>query len=410
MTDEVTPQAQPSAPKKDEKKPAANGSTQGQGGGRNPRRNMSRSGSVGAPNSGPPRPSSGASNKRNQSNTRAAPDSASTDAKKGDDNRKQDQRGGRPQGNGNPRHRKGSSVQVPRQGGTNSRDLSRQNSTKQTSSSPAPAAIGPTAPSDGTDALSSLQRVIADLKTASPSGQSANMNNPLAAPVPVPASQSTSSLPANAPVFHPGAIAFPGSAPNNEPPRHRKAASLGAGTMSGGFNAFSPNLGSMMEDVMEEGHSGTYEEGEIPDPPFQPGSHQRRALSQSFTAPRFAALAAQQEQNELPSPSGRPQLAPGFMFGARRRPSAQIPVGTPIGEEGDMNFQFPQQHMQPQNFMDPDGGHRKEGSGEINGIMAEQVRVRCRLPYSILIALHRSLCRRKLKRCNSSNRCCTSSS
>lgn len=375
MTDEVTPQTQSNAPKKDEKKPAANGSTPGQGGGRNPRRNMSRSGSVGANNGGPPRPSSGASNKRNQSKSRAATENAGADARKGDDGKKPEQRGGKPQGNNNPRHRKGSSVQAPRPGGPNSRDLSRQNSGKQPSSSPAPAAPAPALPSEGSDALSSLQRVIGELKTSSPSVQSANMSNPLAAPIPVPASQSTSNLPVNAPVFHPGAIAFPGSTPTNEAPRHRKAASLGASSLPSSFNAFSPGLGSMMEDVLEEGPHGSYEEGEIPDSTFQPGAHQRRSLSQSFTAPRFAALAAQQEQGDMGSPSGRPQLAPGFMFGGRRqRPSTQMTMGPPINEE-DIGFQFPQQHAQ-QNFnIEAEATHRKEGSGEISGIMAEQVRL-----------------------------------
>ncbi|KAJ3553287.1 hypothetical protein NM688_g3701 [Phlebia brevispora] len=135
MTDEVTPQTQASAPKKDEKKPAANGSAQAQGGGRNSRRNISRSGSVGATNKdGPSRPSSGASNKRNQSKSRAANDNTSAEVKKADDAKKADQKGAKSQGNGNPRHRKGSSA--ARQSAHTSRDLSRQNSTKQSSSSP----------------------------------------------------------------------------------------------------------------------------------------------------------------------------------------------------------------------------------------------------------------------------------
>lgn len=45
----------------------------------------------------------------------------------------------------------------------------------------------------------------------------------------------------------------------------------------------------------------------------------------SFTAPRFAALAAAQEQSQL-DPS-RPVLAPAFTFGARRRSSALDPMG-----------------------------------------------------------------------------------
>ena len=141
--------------------------------------------------------------------------------------------------------------------------------------------------------------------------------------------------------------------------------------MQGGYSAFSPNLGSMMEDVVEEGPGGAYEDGEIPEHAFQPGAHQRRALSQSFTAPRFAAL-AQQDQGEVMSPTGRPQLAPSFVFGARRRPSAQMSMGPPISEE-DLGFQFPQQHSQQNYNIEAEPTHRKENSGEISGIMAEQV-------------------------------------
>ena len=336
---------------------------------------MSRSGSTsGGPNAGgPQRPSSGASNRRNPSNP-PANDSGAESKKGGNDNagaKKSNEQRPKPQGNGNQRG--GNTNRRPSQGGRhNTRDsVSRQNSSRQNSGSPATA---PTA-SEGSDALTSLQRVIADLKTASPSVQSASMTNPLgaSAPVPIPASQSASNLPANAPVFQPGAIAFPGSA-GNEAPRHRKAASLGAGgTLPSNFNSYSPNLGSMMEDV-EEGPGGvSFEEGEIQEAPAAP-AHQRRSLSQSFTAPRFAALAAQQEQVDNVGPTGRPQLAPNFMFG-RRRPSAAMPMGPPISEE-DVGFQFPQQHAQ-QNFnMDTapeQNSHRRTESGEISGIMAEQV-------------------------------------
>ena len=91
---------------------------------------------------------------------------------------------------------------------------------------------------------------------------------------------------------------------------------------------------------------------------------------------RFAALAAQQEQDTV-GPTGRPQLAPGFMFGARKR---ALPMGPPINEE-DVGFQFPQQqqHHQQDNFPidtpQQSQGHRKSESGEITGIMAEQVKL-----------------------------------
>jgi protein SSD1 len=343
---------------------------------------MSRSGSTnGGPNaSGPQRPNSGASNRRNASNPPNANDSGAESKKGGNDNsgaKKPDQQRPKPQGNNNPRGGNNGN-RKPSQGSrhNNAREsVSRQSSGRQNSGSPATAPVT----SEGSDALTSLQRVIADLKTASPSVQSANMNNPLggvSAPVPIPTSQSVSNLPVNAPVFQPGAAAFPGSA-GNEAPRHRKAASLGAGgSFPNNFNSYSPNLGSMMEDIEEAPGGASFEEGEIQEA-YVPaaGAHQRRSLSQSFTAPRFAALAAQQEQVEAVGPTGRPQLAPNFMFG-RRRPSAAMPMGPPISEE-DMGFQFPQQHAQ-QNFhtdasSEQTSHRRTESSGEISGIMAEQV-------------------------------------
>ena len=137
-----------------------------------------------------------------------------------------------------------------------------------------------------------------------------------------------------------------------------------------------------MEDAEDSGGNASYEDGEIQETYYQQPGHQPRSQSQSFMAPRFAALAAQQEQADPMGPSGRPQLAPGFMFGARRR-GASGPLAPPINED-DLNFQFPQQQQQQpqqqsqQNFA-PDRshneqGHRKSESAEIGGIMAEQVR------------------------------------
>jgi protein SSD1 len=357
MTDEVTPQTQTSALKKDER------IQQGGNGQKGPKKTMSRSASSGGNGTGPPRPSSGASNKRVPSNPPGGNDSGAESRKGNNDNKKAD-RGGRPQGNGRGGGGNRKSSQSSRPGAQGNREsISRQNSNKQSSGSPAP--VPPT--TEGTDALSAIQRAIADLKTTTP-GQNAPA---------ITASQSGSYLPPNAPVFQPGATAYPGIA-GSEAPRHRKAASLGAGSLSNNhFNNFAPGLGAMMEDVIEEGPGAhSFEDGEIPDTGFQPGP-QRRSLSQSFTAPRFAALAAQQEQPETVGPTGRPQLAPGFMFGARRRPSSHMPMGPPISEE-DVGFQFPQQHqMQQLDFglnAPPEPTHRKtESQGEISGIMAEQV-------------------------------------
>ncbi|KAL6309697.1 RNB-domain-containing protein [Sparassis latifolia] len=186
----------------------------------------------------------------------------------------------------------------------------------------------------------------------------------------VPSQGNGSTLPANAPIFHPGAIAFP-SAGIPEPPRHRKAASLG--TSSGvAYNSYSPNLGSMMEDVEDGQVQALVEEGEIQET-LAPAGHQRRSLSQSFTAPRFAALAAQQDQGEVLGPSGRPQLAPGFMFGARRRPSASMSMGPSINEE-DIGFQFPQQSQQSFN-----ADVKADSGPEISGIMAEQIAIQTQI-------------------------------
>ncbi|KAF8843134.1 RNB-domain-containing protein [Paxillus ammoniavirescens] len=221
---------------------------------------------------------------------------------------------------------------------------------------------------ESSDALSSLQRVIADLKTTSPPNQVSLANNSLAASMHAPQALG-SNLPPNAPVFQPGASAFPGS---NLPdaPWHRKAASLGPSSLSGNYNLFSPHLGAMMEDV-EDGAVASFEDGEISEHFFPNPGHQPRSHSQSFMAPRFAALAAQQEQ-DIPGPTGRPQLAPNFMFGARRRTSSNVPMG-PLNEE-DVGFQFPQQQNPSSEGVMHDQNHRRPDN-DITGIMAEQIAI-----------------------------------
>ncbi|KAH9938167.1 uncharacterized protein B0H18DRAFT_965883 [Fomitopsis serialis] len=347
MTDEAAPSSQQNASKKDEKKPSPGGGGQNSGG---RKRNASRTASVSAvnANANAPRPSSRTSNK---SANKKGPSNAPTGTDSGSESKKTEQRG-KSQGGSNARsngHRKGQSTAQSRQGGNRPRDNVPQ--PKQQSHSPAPPTVA-----DNSDALSSLQRVIADLKTTSNPSQTPNAH--------------TSNLPINAPVFQPGASSFPPTQ-NEQPPRHRKAASLGTAG-NPGYNPYSPNLGSMMEDVEEGQTNFPMEEGEIPESAY--AGHQRRSLSQSFTAPRFAALAAQ--EGEVTGPTGRPQLAPGFMFGARRRPSQSVnsPMGPPINEE-DVGFQFPQQTQQ-QNFDIPPGEmnqRKNEGGPEISGIMAEQI-------------------------------------
>lgn len=399
MTDEIMPQTQHTLSQKDDKKQQSSNGSAPQGSNRQPPKKngpSSRSTSISA-GAGNPRPSSRSSNRssnRKPSNAQGAADSGSesTNARKNNNNgdgrprgKSQTGRGGQ-QGGG---HKKGQSTAQGNRGQVGN------NRPKQ------PSPIPPTA-SESSDALSSLQRVIADLKTTSPPNPQVNPQS-LAA---------VSTLPANAPIFQPGATAFPGSAPE-PPPRHRKAASLGASS-HGASMGYSPNLGSMMEDVEDGQGIPIIEEGEIPENAYQTG-HQRRSLSQSFNPPRFQALAAQQqqEQGEVLGPTGRPQLAPGFMFGARRRPSSNLTMGPPINEE-DVGFQFPQQN-QASNFGNLDDGHRKpDERGDISGIMAEQVSPRpCYVVSPLCVPTRprsRLLFKTKSRRCSNSSRLSISNS
>lgn len=349
MNDEATAQNQP---KKDEKKSAPNAP----GNNRGPKKSITG----GGPNQGAPRAASGSGPKKPSSNPPTASAESGSDTNKKDAKKLERNRSIGTAGRGTV-HRKGSSRQA-------------NNAPRETgNSSPAP-----TGSAESSEALSSLQRVIADLKTTSPPIQSSPLAvNSLTASMHAPPAQASNLTP-NAPVFQPGANnPFHGMSPADAA-RHRKAASLGASALSGNFRSFSPHLGAMIEDVEDGSGNASYEDGEIQDnyyPQQQPG-HQPRSQSQSFMAPRFAALAAQQDQGDNMGPSGRPQLAPGFMFGAKRRgPSG--PMAPPINED-DLNFQFPQQQQQQlQNFasepMHHEQSHRKNESIEIGGIMAEQV-------------------------------------
>ena len=342
MTDEITPQTHPPM-KKDEKKPSVSANTRG------PKRQpqnlrggtpTARSLSKGS-NKKPPNPSSAS----------AVESGSDTASRKGSENGKKQEPRARQQPTGGraPVHRK-AQLSVS-QGARNTKDQG----SKQ-SSSPAPPQ------NNESDALSSLQRVIEDLKSTSPVQHSIGSNNP---PPPMTAAQSN--LTSHAPPFQPGAAGYPTLSTDQ---KHRKAFSLGTSTLpSSNFNSFSPHLGAMIEDVED---SGAFEEGEIQERYYPQPGHQPRSQSQSFMAPRFAALAAQQEQDSV-GPTGRPQLAPGFMFGAR---SKRIGVmGPPIDEE-DINFQFPQQNQQQSlapEISQQGQTHKKSESGEITGIMAEQV-------------------------------------
>ncbi|KAG7096895.1 hypothetical protein E1B28_004301 [Marasmius oreades] len=349
MTDEVTPQAQPS--KKDEKKPASSGNNRGaKRNVSNPRPPSSGSGQ------GNNRPTSRNSVKKPAATSASAPESGSetTTSRKVSDNKKSDQRSKNLGGSGRSQPQRKAQPSVSQANRNNNpKDLS---VSKQSSPSPHS--------KESSDALSSLQRVIADLKSTSPQPPVSNTYITSASV------GHTSNLPVNAPVFLPGGGSYPASEP-----KHRKAASVGAPTLSGNFNSFAPQFGAMMEDV-EDGSGPIMEEGEIQESFYQTSGHQPRSQSQSFTAPRFAALAAQQEQGDPLGPTGRPQLAPNFMFGAKR---LNPPMGGPINE--DVGFQFPQQQQQ-QNYRSdiPESGtHRKSDSGEITGIMAEQIAIQSQI-------------------------------
>jgi protein SSD1 len=351
MTDETTPQTHP--PAKDDKKLSVSANTRG------PKRQSSNSPNLrgGAPGT---RSASRGSNKKVPvpSAIESGSDTASrkgSESGKTQEHRVKNQAAGGAGGRGQL-HRK--AQPSASQGARNSKDPS-----SEKSSSPPPAQN-----KELSDALSSLQRVIADLKTTSP------VQQPIGVPS-MPTTHVQSNLALHAPAFQPGVAGYPGS-----DQKHRKAVSLGVSNPS--FNSFSPHLGAMMEDAED---IGVFEEGEIQERHYpQPvGQHQPRSQSQSFLAPRFAALAAQQEQDSV-GPTGRPQLAPGFMFGARKRSSG--PMGPPINEE-DIGFQFPQQVQQgfAPEVSQQEQTHKRSESGEITGIMAEQVKfnllVNCPSPF-----------------------------
>jgi protein SSD1 len=332
---------------------------------------------------------------------------SSTDGTKKNDNRRsgprrESQSVGRGQGN----NRRGSNRQASQ---------SRQQSGEQTKASPATenSASTPsaTAQEQAGPGQRLLERAITDMK-ALPSGQAAPQQQNSSAPAPaaaapqqIPTAQS-STLGLNAPVFQPGASVYPTpGAPTDLPPRHRKSASTGSHSTPGSFSSpsfasplqnFSPNLHSMREDVAEEGEideNGNPYHQQQQQPQFQQRNVQPPAGA--FSAPRFAALAQQQQQGqaiqedpEVLGPTGRPQLAPSFQFGARRRTNTNPATG-PALPEGDLGFQFPQQqHYQPESqTQQPQQSlgqaqpqaHRRTGS-EVSGMLAEQVHAYIHLP------------------------------
>ncbi|KAF8529132.1 SSD1 protein [Hysterangium stoloniferum] len=377
MTDET---AQAPAVKKEEKKSTGPRSKKPTG---TPKAtpSIASSANSGGANAGGARPSSRTSNKKPTSSASPPNDSNDSNKKKDADAKKHDgkkaERGGgrnQSQGRGGGNHRRGQASQSAAgrgQGNTAAKD-------DKPSTSPVPVPG-----SDNSDALTSLQRVITDLKSISPPSQSSVMPNASSMPVP----QLSSNLPPNAPVFQPGAASFPTpGAAAVASARHRKAASLGSHSHASGLPAYPPSLqqfssqlGAMMEDNedVRTPQQQQFEEGEIPEEiygqqPFPRGQQQQQ--QPGFTAPRFAALAGQQ-QGEVTGPSGRPQLAPTFTFGARRRAASNVPLGPPINEEEDASFQFPQCSQQIDFQPESAQGHNQGGDirGQLPDIMREQI-------------------------------------
>ncbi|CAE6457234.1 unnamed protein product [Rhizoctonia solani] len=312
----------------------------------------------------------------------------STDGTKKTDNRRNNnngqrrdsQSGGRGQGN----NRRGSSRQASQ---------SRQQSGDQVKASPSTENPTPGSNPATDQAQRLLERAITDMKSTA-------QQNSAAAPA-APQQQSVaqgSTLGLNAPVFQPGASVYPTpGAPTDLPPRHRKSASTGSHSSPGSFNSssftsplqgFSPNLHSMREDVAEEGE---IEENNQYSAQQQAQFQQRNAQPPvgTFSAPRFAALAQQQQQTQLTQeepevlgPTGRPQLAPTFQFGRRRNTNTG---NAPAIQEEDLGFQFPQQqHYQPEAQQSQSiasaqaQAHRRTGS-EVTGMLAEQMALQAQI-------------------------------
>ena len=125
---------------------------------------------------------------------------------------------------------------------------------------------------------------------------------------------------------------------------------------------YTPGLDSMNEE-------SEFQSTDSVSPLAQFGRHQAMG---SFTAPRFAALQGQgaQSPGEATGSPGRPQLAPSFQFGSKRRTNS-VSIGPPISEE-DAGFQFPQTPQTPQT---PHNTHKRTGSE----IMAEQIAIQSQI-------------------------------
>lgn len=364
------------------------------GGGRNPRRANSTSAAdpsaANAPAQGGPgggnRGRNASSNKKTSPNPGAAAavveESASSRPSSTDGTSRTNNTGGSGNNRGGKSNRSVSNPSGNRPGGQQQRKgrTASTNSPNPGKGQPLPATgSGPStaqpAGQQGGAALASLQRVITDLKSY-PSQSSPSSGSGPSLP-----SGTTSTLPVNAPVFQPGAPLHPAASAGAG--GHRKAASTGTGNsfspaFSSPLNTFSPHLGVMQEDIPEEHED---DDGDIVITQQQP-----RAIAQSnmgtFTAPRFNQPQQQQPQQVPDSgdmgPTGRPQLAPNFMFGQRRNQINQPALG-----EEDIGFQFPQAAQQQtlDGLSQQPNTHRRTPSelAGVSPLMAEQIAIQSQI-------------------------------
>ena len=328
--------------------PAASGeSKQGNSGGPSNRGRRSAKSTGGSSASGNgSRPHSRNANKKHQSQGQPANTQSGTGSARNTDGASSD-------GKGSTGRRSGAQSGRGGRGGARKQSSNaNQRPNNKDAASPA------TSPGEGeSSALSNLQKAIADLKAMPNNG---NQASSASATQPVPPTQST--LTPSAPPFHP-ASSFVAPTPE-VPPRHRKAQSMGPQQQIQSYSSlgqYTPGLDSMNED-------GEFQPAESVSPLAQFGRHQAMG---SFTAPRFAALQGQgaQPPGEGAAASGRPQLAPSFQFGNKRRTNS-VSIGPPINEE-DAGYQFPQTPQTPQG----QGSHKRSGSE----IMAEQIAIQSQI-------------------------------
>lgn len=214
---------------------------------------------------------------------------------------------------------------------------------------------------------------------ASSSGQNQSQSQPQAQNIPPQQAQAQPIQQPAAPTYAqttqsnltPTAAPFqPSFVPGEVPPRHRKAQSMGPTPPGPTYNPnqYAPYLDSMSEDAENQ-----VNETSLP-PMAQFGNRQPMG---SFQAPRFGSMSQGGAGEPDLNLSGRPQLAPAFTFGAKRRTNSMSVGPGPqpaIGEE-DAGFQFPQQNQGPpqQQGFHMDGNQGRHGRNPSTDIMSQQL-------------------------------------